>query len=99
MIDLLGTGGMPSSLEAVSLSLDELQLLIQILELDQLPTVLMVLGQYTDVDAQRRAMAAARESLTERGLLVGEKVHEDLEDRLRVLPRPHWVLAVRLYVG
>lgn len=103
MIDL-GTGRPPSSLEAVGLSLDEMQLLIQILELNQqLPTVLMALGFYEDEDARRVAFDKARTSLKERGLLEGSEespiVHIDLEDRLRALVRPHWVVAMRLYVG
>lgn len=98
MIDL-GTGRRPSSLEAVSLSLDEMQFLVQLLELDQLPTVLMALGRYDSRDEHEKAMAAARSSLEERGLLRDTNAHQNLEERLRALARPHWVLAARLYVG
>lgn len=98
MIDL-GTGHAPSSLEAVMLSLDEMQWLLESLEDVDLPVVLDALGRYDNRDDHDAAMRAARASLDARGLLESDSASRDLEDRLRVLGRPHWVLALRLFTG
>ncbi|NUS44684.1 MAG: ESX secretion-associated protein EspG [Mycobacteriaceae bacterium] len=95
----LGAGRRPSDLAAVSLSLDEMQVLMQLVGMDRLPTVLMAIGRHADADERDQAYAKAREDLAERGLLTGDQVHVDLEDRIGALSRPHWVVAMRLYIG
>ncbi|MCX5042290.1 ESX secretion-associated protein EspG [Aldersonia sp. NBC_00410] len=98
MIDL-GTGHTPSSLESVRLGLDEMQWLLESLEDVDLPVVLDTLGRYDNADEHDAAMRLARESLDARGLLDGDAVTRELEDRLQVLGRPHWVVALRLFTG
>ncbi len=96
---ILGEGRGSASLEGVVLSLDEFQFLIEELELDEMPVVLDAIGRYDNVADHDVAMTAAAESLTARDLLVDGEVHRDLADRLRGLYRPHWVIAMRWYVG
>ncbi|MEV6770957.1 ESX secretion-associated protein EspG [Nocardia sp. NPDC051030] len=96
---VLGAGRGPSLLRAVTLSLDEMQYLQETLEIDELPTVLNAMGRYDNADDHDTAMTAAAASLTDRDLLDGETVHPELAERLRVLYRPHWVLALRWYVA
>ncbi|NKY49935.1 ESX secretion-associated protein EspG [Nocardia vermiculata] len=96
---VLGAGRGPSMLDAVVLSLDEMQFLLEKLEIDEVPVVLDAIGRYDNVDTHDAAMAAAAESLTARELLVDDEVHRDLEDRLRGLYRPHWAIALRWYIG
>ncbi|GAB2650510.1 ESX secretion-associated protein EspG [Nocardia goodfellowii] len=95
---ILGAGPGPSTLGSVVLSLDEMQFLMEKLELDEMPVVLQAMGRYDDQAAHDAAMAVAAQSLDDRDLLVDRAVHSELEDRLRVLYRPHWVLALRLVV-
>ena len=85
-------------LAAVVLSLDEMQFLLEKLELDELPVVLDAIGSYDDEMDHNAAMERAAQSLTDRNLLDGEYVHPELADRLRALDRPHWVVALRLFV-
>ncbi|MCX4096603.1 ESX secretion-associated protein EspG [Nocardia sp. alder85J] len=96
---VLGVGRGPAALGPVELSLDEMQYLLELLRIDEVPVVLDAIGRYDHITAHDAAMAAAAASLTERGLLDEEMVHRDLVDRLRALYLPHWVLAVRWYVG
>ncbi|MFI9507692.1 ESX secretion-associated protein EspG [Nocardia sp. NPDC052566] len=95
---VLGAGRGPSLLAGVVLSLDEMQFLLEKLEFDELPTVLDARGRYDNVTAHGEAMAAAAQSLIDRELLTDDVVHPELEDRLRALYRPHWVVALRLIV-
>ncbi|WP_067468091.1 ESX secretion-associated protein EspG [Nocardia amamiensis] len=94
---VLGAGRDPSTLEAVVLSLDEMQLLIEKLQIE-VPVVLNARGRYDNMTDHRTAMDAAAESLIQRGLLIDDVVHSDLENRLRALNRPHWIIALRLVV-
>ncbi|MBL1073316.1 ESX secretion-associated protein EspG [Nocardia sp. 2] len=95
---VLGGGRGPSLLRSVTLSLDEMQYVQEALEIDELPVVLNAMGRYDNATDHAAAMTAAAASLTERDLLDGEEVHPELAERLRVLYRPHWVLALRWYV-
>ncbi|WP_084654552.1 ESX secretion-associated protein EspG [Nocardia altamirensis] len=95
---VLGAGRGPSMLASVVLSLDEMQFLLEKLEIDELPVVLQARGQYDNVTDHDAAMAVAAESLIDRELLIGDAVHQELEDRLFALYRPHWVIALRLHV-
>ncbi|WP_406268633.1 ESX secretion-associated protein EspG [Nocardia sp. NBC_00881] len=94
---VLGAGHGPSTLEAVVLSLDEMQFLLEKLEIE-VPVVLNARGRYDNVTDHKAAMDAAAESLVQRELLIDDVVHLDLEDRLRALNRPHWIIALRLIV-
>lgn len=85
-------------LAAVVLSLDEMQFLLEKLEIDEVPVVLDAMGRYDNVTDHNAAMVAAAESLVARDLLDNDAVHPELEDRLRALYRPHWVVALRLIV-
>lgn len=96
---MLGAGRGPAVLAAVVLSLDEMQYLLEKLEIDEVPVVLNAMGRYDNQVDHDAAMEAAARSLTERDLLDGEQVHPELEDRLRGLYRPHWVVALRLIVA
>ncbi|MET9489210.1 ESX secretion-associated protein EspG [Nocardia sp. NPDC006630] len=95
---VLGAGRGPSVLRAVTLSLDEMQYLQETLALDELPVVLDAMGRYDNAADHDAAMAAAAATLAERELLDGGEVHPELAERLRVLYRPHWVVALRWYV-
>ncbi|MFE9582904.1 ESX secretion-associated protein EspG [Nocardia sp. NPDC006044] len=95
---VLGAGRGPSMLASVVLSLDEMQFLLEKLEIDEVPVVLDARGQYDNVTDHDAAMAVAAQSLADRELLIGDLVHQELEDRLRALYRPHWVVALRLFV-
>ncbi|WP_433729505.1 ESX secretion-associated protein EspG [Nocardia sp. CA-129566] len=95
---VLGAGRGPSMLASVVLSLDEMQYVLETLEIDELPVVLQAMGSYDNVTDHDAAMAVAAQSLTDRELLIDGAVHRELEDRLRALYRPHWVVAVRLIV-
>ncbi|MCP9621881.1 ESX secretion-associated protein EspG [Nocardia otitidiscaviarum] len=96
---VLGAGRGPSLLGAVTLSLDEMQCLLETLALDDMPVVLDAVGRYDTAAAHDRAMAAAAAGLADRDLLVDDEVHPELAERLRVLNRPHWEVAARWYVG
>lgn len=96
---MLGAGRGPSTLAEVTLSLDEMQYLLEKLEIDEVPVVLDARGRYDNQVDHDAAMNAAEKLLTERELLDGEHIHPDLADRLRGLYRPHWVVALRLFVG
>nr|WP_198428820.1 ESX secretion-associated protein EspG [Nocardia bovistercoris] len=75
-----------------------MQFLMEELQTDDMPIVLQAMGRYDNVNAHDAAMAAAARSLTERDLVIDGAVHRELEDRLRTLNRPHWVLALRWVV-
>ncbi|MFI7004011.1 ESX secretion-associated protein EspG [Nocardia sp. NPDC050175] len=95
---VLGAGRGPSMLASVVLSLDEMQFLLEKLEIDEVPVVLDARGQYDNVADHDAAMAVAAQSLADRELLIGDVIHQELEDRLLALYRPHWVVALRLFV-
>ncbi|MEU1956850.1 ESX secretion-associated protein EspG [Nocardia rhamnosiphila] len=96
---VLGAGRGPSTLAAVTLSLDEMQYLLEALEIDEVPVVLDARGRYDNQVDHDAAVDAAARSLTDRDLLDGERIHPELAERLRGLYRPHWVVALRLIVA
>lgn len=96
---VLGAGREPTVLDAVVLSRDEMQFLLETLDIDEVPVVLNAMGRYDNVTDHDTAMASAANLLRDRELLDGEQVHPDLALRLRTLYRPHWVVALRLIVG
>ncbi|MGY1896076.1 ESX secretion-associated protein EspG [Nocardia gipuzkoensis] len=94
---VLGAGRDPSTLEAVVLSLDEMQFLVEKLQIE-VPVVLNARARYDNLTDHKAAMDAAAESLAQRKLLIDGVVHRDLENRLCALNRPHWIIALRLVV-
>ncbi|WP_336084710.1 ESX secretion-associated protein EspG [Nocardia sp. SSK8] len=96
---VLGGGSGGSLLEAVVLSLDEMQYLLEKLQFDEMPVVLDAMGRYDNVTAHDAAMNAAEAVLTERELLFGDTVAPELAERLRVLYRPQWIIALRWVVA
>jgi len=86
-------------LDSVVVSLDEMQFLREKLQISQFPVVLDGGARYDSDITRKTMMDAAAESLAARGLLEGEFVQQDLEDRVRALDRPHWALAMRWYHG
>lgn len=98
MIDL-GIGPAPSTLGAVTLDLDEMQLLMERLEIDEVPVVLDAVPRHDNAPDRDAAFAVAEASLVERELIEDDEIAQDLVDRLQVLARPHWVVALRYYVG
>ncbi|WP_278260833.1 ESX secretion-associated protein EspG [Nocardia sp. AG03] len=96
---VLGGGSGGSLLEAVVLSLDEMQFLLEKLQFDEMPVVLDALGRYDNVTAHDAAMNAAEAALTERELVFGDTVAPELAERLRVLYRPQWIIALRWVVA
>ncbi|WP_305093385.1 ESX secretion-associated protein EspG [Prescottella sp. R16] len=97
MIDL-GIGPVGVTLPPTTLHIDELDLLVELLGVDELPVVLDA-GPRFDFPADRDAVfAAARASLGGAGLVDasdGTSVHPDLARQLHVLARPHCEIAVR----
>ncbi len=98
VIDLGTQPGVPT-LPAVTLSLDEMDYLVDTLALDVLPVVLDATPRYDTYDARDAAFRGAVDTLAARDLLPGGGVHPpELADRLRVLARPLWEIALRWYV-
>ncbi|MFD8100899.1 ESX secretion-associated protein EspG, partial [Nocardia fluminea] len=96
---VLGTGSGGSLLGAVVLSLDDMQFLLEKLEFDEMPVVLDAMGRYDNVTAHDAAMKVAEAALAERDLLFGQDVAPELAERLRVLYRPQWIIALRWVVA
>jgi len=95
----LGTDRGPAAIERVTLSTDEMDLLLDRLEIDELPVVLDQFPRFDDVTARNAAFDSAETTLTGRGLIEDGEVHRGLAERLQILRRPHWVVALRLFVG
>ncbi|MFF0816275.1 ESX secretion-associated protein EspG [Rhodococcus sp. NPDC003318] len=86
-------------LQGVPLSADELDLLMHLMSVDELPVVLAASPRFDSADARDIAFDRARASLGARGLLPGGHPRPDLADRLSVLARPAVELALRWYTG
>lgn len=86
-------------IDSTVVSLDEMQFLREKLQIGQFPVVLDGGARYDSDVTRKEMMDRAAELLAARGLLDGELVHQDLEDLVRALDRPHWVIAVRWYHG
>ncbi|MGW6693640.1 ESX secretion-associated protein EspG [Rhodococcus sp. NPDC054953] len=78
---------------------DELDLVLRLLDVDELPVVLSAGSRFDTTTARAAADGAARDSLRARGLLRGNNPHPCLVDRVAVLARPAVELAVRWYTG
>ncbi|MGS2807868.1 ESX secretion-associated protein EspG [Nocardia sp. MW-W600-9] len=95
---VLGGSSGGSLLDAVVLSLDDMQFLLEKLQFDEMPVVLDAMGRYDNVSTHDAAMKAAEAALAERELLFGDVVQTELAERLRVLYRPQWIIALRWVV-
>ncbi|MFE3291783.1 ESX secretion-associated protein EspG [Rhodococcus sp. NPDC059234] len=84
-------------LESVTLGLDEMDLLVHLLGVDELPVVLDAGSRFDSSTARDAAFDRAHETLTERGLLPAGAPHPDLADWLGVLARPRAEVALRWY--
>ncbi|MFC4606141.1 ESX secretion-associated protein EspG [Rhodococcus kronopolitis] len=89
----------PTALPPTTLALDELDLLLQLLDIDELPVVLDAAPRHDAVAAREAAGAAAARTLTGRGLLDGNRPHPDLADRLWTLARPDREVSLRRHTG
>ena len=98
MIDLGTTRGL-STLQRVTLTLDEMDLLLDRIQIDELPVVLSAVPRFDNKPARDAAFAAAETALEERGLIEHGEVHPELAERLGILGHPHWVVALRLFSG
>ena len=98
MIDLGTTRGL-STLQRVTLTLDEMDLLLDRIQIDELPVVLSAVPRFDNKPARDAAFAAAETALEERGLIEHGEVHPELAERLAILGHPHWVVALRLFSG
>ncbi|QBJ96671.1 ESX secretion-associated protein EspG [Rhodococcus sp. ABRD24] len=97
MIDL-GTEPIAATLPSVTLDRDELDLLVDVLHIDELPVVLDAGPRFDSVRARDAALERGRASLTSAGRLDGETVHFELARWLLTLARPRSEIALRWHV-
>ena len=96
MIDL-GTVPVGHTLPNASLGVDEMDFLVDELSIAELPVVLDVFPRFDDVAARDSALGRGRSALDSAGLLTGGRVHEDLQQWMRVLEQPHWYVSARVF--
>ena len=96
MIDL-GTVPVGYTLPNATLGTDEMDFLVDELSIAELPVVLDVFPRFDDVADRDRALGRGRAALDSVGLITGGRVHEDLEQWLRVLEQPHWYVSARVF--
>ena len=96
MIDL-GTVPVGHTLPNASLGVDEMDFLVDELSIAELPVVLDVFPRFDDVAARDSALGRGRSALDSSGLLTGGRVHEDLQQWMRVLEQPHWYVSARVF--
>ncbi|BCN66687.1 ESX secretion-associated protein EspG [Prescottella equi] len=98
MIDL-GIDPVGTVLPSAALTVDELDLLVHLLDVDVLPVVLDAGSRFDSVPARDAAFDRAHATLTTAGLLDGGSVHPDLARWLRVLARPRGEIAARRFAA
>lgn len=96
MIDL-GTLPAPAALPPVTLRPDEMDLLVHLLSIDELPTVLDHRSRFDAIDRRDHAFRGVEDALHARGLVRSGAVHSQLATWLRILECPRWEIAVRRY--
>ncbi|MDV6260848.1 ESX secretion-associated protein EspG [Rhodococcoides yunnanense] len=96
MIDL-GTVPVGHTLPNAALGVDEMDFLVDELSITELPVVLDVFPRFDDVAARDRALGRGRAALDNVGLITGGRVHEDLQQWMRVLEQPHWYVSARVF--
>ncbi|PTR22508.1 ESAT-6 protein secretion system EspG family protein [Rhodococcus sp. OK519] len=98
MIDL-GIDPVDTALPSVALTLDELDLLVHLLDVDVLPVVLDAGPRFESPIARDDAFGRAHDMLTAAGLLDVATVHPELARWLRVLARPRSEIAARRFTA
>lgn len=98
MIDL-GIDPVGTALPSVALTIDELDLLVHLLDVDVLPVVLDAGPRFDSLPARDAAFGRAHGTLTAAGLLDGVAVHPDLTRWLRTLARPRSEIAARRFAS
>ena len=96
MIDL-GTVPVGHTLPSAALGADEMDFLVDELSIAELPVVLDVFPRFDDVVVRDRALGRGRAALDFAGLLTAGRVHEDLQQWLRVLEKPNWYVSARIF--
>ncbi|MGF0310890.1 ESX secretion-associated protein EspG [Rhodococcus sp. IEGM1428] len=96
MIDL-GTVPVGHTLPNAALGVDEMDFLVDELSIAELPVVLDVFPRFDDAAARDRALGRGRDALDNVGLITGGRVHEDLQQWMRVLEQPHWYVSARVF--
>lgn len=96
MIDL-GTVPVGHTLPIAALGVDEMDFLVDELSIAELPVVLDVFPRFDDVGARDRALEHGRTALNNAGLITAGRVHEDLEQWMRVLEQPDWYVSARVF--
>lgn len=96
MIDL-GTVPVGHTLPYATLGADEMDFLVDELFIAELPVVLDVFPRFDDAAARDRALVRGRTALDNVGLTTGGRVHEDLQQWMRVLEQPHWYVSARVF--
>ncbi|OZE81463.1 hypothetical protein CH305_09490 [Rhodococcus sp. 15-649-2-2] len=96
MIDL-GTVPVGHTLPNAALGVDEMDFLVDELSIAELPIVLDVFPRFDDATARDRALGRGRDALDNVGLITGGRVHEDLQQWMRVLEQPHWYVSARVF--
>ncbi|OZC49718.1 MULTISPECIES: ESX secretion-associated protein EspG [Nocardiaceae] len=96
MIDL-GTVPVGHTLPNAALGVDEMDFLVDELSIAELPVVLDVFPRFDDATARDRALGRGRDALDNVGLITGGRVHEDLQQWMRVLEQPHWYVSARVF--
>ncbi|MFI8569137.1 ESX secretion-associated protein EspG [Rhodococcus sp. NPDC078407] len=96
MIDL-GTVPVGHTLPNATLGADEMDFLVDELSIAELPVVLDVFPRFDDAADRDRALDRGRSALNSAGLLTTGRVHEDLEQWMRVLEQPHWYVSARVF--
>ncbi|OZC88608.1 hypothetical protein CH254_11965 [Rhodococcus sp. 06-412-2C] len=96
MIDL-GTVPVGHTLPNAALGVDEMDFLVDELSIAELPVVLDLFPRFDDATARDRALGRGRDALDNVGLITGGRVHEDLQQWMRVLEQPHWYVSARLF--
>lgn len=98
MIDL-GIDPVDTVLPSVALTIDELDLLVHVLDVDVLPVVLDAGPRFDSPTARDDAFDRAHGTLTAARLLDGVTVHPELVRWLHVLARPRGEIAARRFSG
>ncbi|OZD06918.1 hypothetical protein CH275_06790 [Rhodococcus sp. 06-235-1A] len=88
---------MGHTLPNATLGVDEMDFLVDELAISELPVVLHVFPRFDDATAHDGALGRGRSALGTAGLLISGRVHEDLQQWLRVLEQPHWYVSARVF--
>ena len=96
MIDL-GIEPVGATLPPTTLHVDEIDLLVHLLDVDELPVVLDAGPRFDTRPARDAVLRRAHDTLAAAGLVDGITVHPDLARQVRTLARPRTEIALRHY--